>query len=264
MNEVATITPQPSDTTVSPSDTNSPMGMIAHAVQQGASVETLEKLMALQERHEKNHARRAFDMAIAKAKASIGPIVKRQEVDFTGAKGRTNYKYESLADIDAQVDPILASHGLSCRYRSNDDGSNVTVTCVIAHELGHFEETSLSGPADMSGNKNPYQGKGSAVTYLQRYTKKIALGLSATVDDDAQGASVVETPRVKTVTPEQYIQLRDKAEEAGVDEQTICDAYGGSSLQQFPFASFDSAMKKLAKTIEAKKPPLIGEDEIPY
>ncbi|MEP5450516.1 ERF family protein, partial [Roseibium sp.] len=65
----------------------------------------------------------------------------------------------------------------------------VKVTCIIQHRAGHVEETTLMGGADQSGNKNGFQAIGSAVTYLQRYTLKAALGLSAEVDDDAQSAA---------------------------------------------------------------------------
>jgi hypothetical protein len=64
-----------------------------------------------------------------------------------------------------------------------------------------MEETTLPGMPDLSGNKNPIQAIGSAVTYLQRYTLKAALGLTVSKeeDDDARSA---DTP-AKPVTGEQ-------------------------------------------------------------
>ena len=44
-----------------------PMEMLDRAVSNGASVETLERLMNLQERWEANQARKAFDDAMAAA-----------------------------------------------------------------------------------------------------------------------------------------------------------------------------------------------------
>lgn len=162
-----------------------PMEMLDRAVSKGASIETLEKLMALQERWERNGARKSFDAAMASARSELPIIIKNRAVDFTSAKGRTNYVYEDLASIAKAVDPILARHGLAYRFRTAQEGSNVTVTCVISHREGYSEENSLSAGRDESGNKNNIQAVGSAVTYLQRYTLKAALGLSATKDDDA-------------------------------------------------------------------------------
>lgn len=164
-----------------------PMAMVAQAVASGASIETLEKLLALQERFEAGQARKAFDNAVAAAKGEIKPIVKDREVDFTSAKGRTNYRHESFAAVADGVDPILHKHGLSYRHRASQDGGRLTVTCVLAHRDGYSEDTSLSAGNDTSGNKNDIQSIGSAATYLQRYTLKLALGL-ATTDRDDDGA----------------------------------------------------------------------------
>lgn len=169
-----------------------PMQVLAMAVQKGLAPETLDKMMGLQERWEANQARKAFDAAMAAARAEIKPIVKRREVDFTSNRGRTNYKYEDLAQIAEEIDPILGRHGLSYRYRSAQDAKQLSVTCIICHSAGHFEETTLCADNDESGNKNSIQAIGSAATYLQRYTLKLALGLSAAHDDDGNGG---EQPR---------------------------------------------------------------------
>lgn len=174
--------------------TVTPMEMISLAIEKGAGIDQLEKLMALQERWQANQARMAFDAAISTAKAQIKPITKKRAVDFTTTKGRTNYSYEDLALIAAEIDPILAPLGLSYRYRSKQDGASVSVTCVIAHRDGHSEETTLTAAKDDTGNKNSIQAVGSTVTYLQRYTLKLALGLAATKDDDGRQTDGPQSP----------------------------------------------------------------------
>lgn len=167
-----------------------PMTMIDRAVQQGASIEVLEKLMNLQERHDANMARKAFDAAVAEAKGEIPPIVKDRKVGFESQRtgGTTSYSHESLGQIASVVDPILNKHGLSYRYRATQENGRVSVTCVLSHRDGYSEETTLSAGADDSGKKNSIQAIGSTTTYLQRYTLKLALGLSTT-DKDDDGAS---------------------------------------------------------------------------
>lgn len=241
-----------------------PSVMLGQAIKSGASVELVERLMALMERDDANNARKAFDFAMAAAKAEMPTIVKSQEVDYSTAKGRTNYKYEDLATISKAVDPVLSKFGLSYRFRASQNGALLSVVCIICHRDGYSEETELSAANDSSGGKNSIQAVGSAATYLQRYTLKLALGLSVARDDDAQSCAP-QAPA--TVSPEQYISLRDKAIEAGVPEEIICKAGRVSDLQQFPAADFGSAMKKLAITIEQNKPAPsadIGDDEIPY
>lgn len=182
-----------------------PAQMLAIAVQQGADLQKLEKLMELQERWEANQARKSFDAAISAAKAEIKPVVKKREVDFPARNGgsRTNYKYEDLAAIADAVDPILSKYGLSYRHRAKQDGKLLTVTCILSHRDGHFEETTLFANNDESGNKNAIQSIGSAATYLQRYTLKLALGLAATKDDDARTTDNKPEPEIPAA-PEGY------------------------------------------------------------
>jgi hypothetical protein len=166
-----------------------PMELLSNALTNNASVDIIERLMALQTKWEERESRKAFSAAISSAKALIRPIQKNHKVDFTSAKGRTNYDYEDLSDIASVVDPILAQFGLSCRYRAKQTGGKIAVTCIVEHRDGYFEETTLEAGSDHSGNKNEFQAVGSAATYLQRYTLKLALGLSASKDDDANSAS---------------------------------------------------------------------------
>lgn len=183
-----------------------PLDLIQRAVQSNAQVDVMEKLLGLQERYERNEARKAFDSAISKAKSEIPVIRKGNLVDFTTNRGTTRYSYEDLATIAATIDPILSKYGLSYRFRTNSDSKSVTITCVLSHSAGHCEENSLYAPHDASGNKNAIQAVGSAVTYLQRYTLKAALGLAAAADDDARGGNAPPPPtqqRAPTPTPAQ-------------------------------------------------------------
>lgn len=160
--------------------------VLQQAIQSGASVEVLERLLALQERWDANEARKAFEAAMAAARLDLPTIVKSSTVDFTTPRGRTNYRYEDLATITEAVTPVLAQHGLTFRWQTESHDGSVKVACVVSHAGGHAERTTLSCGLDHSGNKNDIQAIGSAVTYLQRYTLKAALGIAAGVDDDAQ------------------------------------------------------------------------------
>jgi len=165
-------------------DLVTPMSMLDRAVSSGASVEILEKLMGLQERWDTNQALRSYNDAIAKARAEIPVILKSNEK--TGQGG--SYKYEDLGTIARIVDPILSKHGLSYRFKSESNGE-VKVSCVISHKDGHSEENSLTSKPDTTGSKNAVQALGSTVTYLQRYTLKLALGIATSKDDDGSGGA---------------------------------------------------------------------------
>jgi hypothetical protein len=61
-------------------------------------------------------------------------------------------------------------------------------------------------------------------------------------------------PPSETISEDQFVALRDKAEQAGVPEDAICAKAGVESLHMLPVSKFDATMKKLQVTIDAKKP----------
>lgn len=221
-----------------------PMDMLNKAVSQGANIDVLEKLMNLQERWEANQARKAFDEAMASAKAEIPVIIKNRTVDFTSTKGRTHYRHEDLAEVSRTVTPILAKHGLSYRFRTSSAVNEpVVVTCIVSHRDGHFEENTLTAGRDDSGNKNNIQAVGSTLTYLQRMTLKAALGLAASDDDD--GAASAGSP--DTVSEEKLAQLVELAEAVSADKAAFCKYMKIKSLADLPARDFDRAVAALNK-----------------
>lgn len=221
-----------------------PMDMLNRAVESGASIEMMEKLMALQERWEANQGRKAFDNAMAAAKAEIPTITKNREVDFTSQKGRTHYRHEDLSEIARVVTPILARHGLSYRYKTQTEGQTVSVTCIVSHRDGHSEENTLVAGADNSGNKNSIQQVGSTITYLQRYTLKAALGLAASSDDDGKSADD-DGP----ITESQLEHLRSLMDDVGADVERFCKYFKIEALPELPITKYGAAVKSL----EAKR-----------
>lgn len=210
-----------------------PMDMLDRAVQSGASIDVLEKLMALQERWEANQAKRAFENAMADAKAEFEFVKKSRSVDY--GKGKPAFAYEDLADIGRAVDEPLAKHGLTYRFRtSSPPGEKVSVTCIISHRDGHREENTLSDNPDTSGSKNSVQAIGSIVTYLQRYTLKSALGLAAVKDDDdAQSYVRVEKPE-GVISAEQAQNLMALIENAGLDISKALQTWNIKRIEDLP------------------------------
>ena len=214
------------------------MQMMETAVARG-DIEVVTKLMDLQERAEANQARREFDAAFAAVKAKVGIIRKT---------GKANYGlYADLADIARALDPAIAEHGLSYRFRSARVGNELIMTCVVCHRSGHYEENSLPSPLDTSGSKNPVQAVGSTSTYLQRYTLMQAFGLATSVnggeihDDDGAGADVHQPgdyvgngTRAKDTEPKgpQTFSRRDIAEITKITSVTALHDWGAAHSSQ--------------------------------
>lgn len=164
-----------------------PMHMLQIAMERGADLAQLEKLMDLQARWEQNEARKAYVAAIANFKADPPTILKSKQVNIPGA---AKFAHATLADVVDGVAANLSKYGLSHRWETSQDASGVTVTCILTHALGHSERTSLTAAPDNSGKKNSIQQIASTVTYLERYTLMAATGLAAKdmVEDDGRGA----------------------------------------------------------------------------
>lgn len=192
------------------------LGMIERVARDpSVNMDKMMQLMSWRKEVIADQRRADFDEAMAGAKFEIPVISKNREVDFTSPKGRTHYKYEDLAEIARVVSPILARYGLSYRYRVTSNlNEPVTVTCIVSHRGGHFEEVTLMGGRDDTGGKNAIQQVSSTLTYLQRMTLKAALGLAASDDDDGKASS--ETP--EQITPEQAAKLRNLLAANGKDE----------------------------------------------
>lgn len=218
---------------IAPANALTPMEMLGNAIERGADPALLEKLMALSERWEANQARKAFDAAMAEAKAHMGVVQKT-------TKG--NYGlYADFASVARLVDPVLSEHGLSYRFKVNQNDKGMQVTCVVRHRDGHAEETTLFSPVDTSGSKNAVQQIGSTQTYLQRYTLMAALGLAASKDDDGQGATKIGA----TISAEQADKLREALRFIDGNEARFCKFMKVEAIEDIPARDFDRAMNAI-------------------
>jgi len=162
-----------------------PSNLIALALQNNANIETLERLMALQERWEMQQAKKKFAKAFSKFQSEVPEIPKSKKVSFklkTG--GVTEYFYAPLSTIIKIIQPFLKKYGFSFRWEFEDTDKEYKCTIFLTHQDGHTETSTMTAPADESGKKNAIQQIGSTRTYLQRYTLIAVLGLTSADEDD--------------------------------------------------------------------------------
>lgn len=159
-----------------------PADLLRIAVESGADLDKLERLMALQTQWEAKEAKRAFDAAFSAFKAEAVTIIKGRKVTDGPLK---NKSYAELHDVVNAVTPALSKHGLSSSWKlTKDEKDWMEVTCYLRHVNGHEESVSMGGPPDAGGAKNAIQARASTKTYLERYTLKAITGLSEQADDD--------------------------------------------------------------------------------
>ena len=213
MNEVVQVVPQ-AVAAVAPT----PMMMLQMAVQQGASVEQLERLMALQERYETNEAKKEFVAALAKFKENPPEIIKNIKVSF----GNTKYSHAGLDQASDKIGAALSTVGISHTWEVLQ-GERIKVSCILTHMRGHSERVAMEGMADTSGSKSALQAIASAISFMQRYTLLMAVGVAPkNVDDDGRGGvGPRELPTDIKTKYEAEIEGCEKMKEAEALWQTI-------------------------------------------
>jgi len=170
--------------------TPTPGDLLRIALESGADLDRLERLMDLQAKWEAGEARKAWVKAMTEFKAEPLEIFKRKHVSFTTRDGdTTSYKHAELSDVADVVVPAMARHGLSHRWDVKQEAGRIIVTCTVTHAAGHSESVTMDAAPDDSGKKNNIQKVASAVTYLQRYTLLASTGLATKSEHDDDGAA---------------------------------------------------------------------------
>lgn len=190
MSDTQIIEAQPVRTALATTPSN-PASVLVYAMEKGADMAQIEKLLDLQMKWEANEARKAFVADMAEFKKNPPKIIKDKLVGYENRDGTfTGYKHATLGNVTNAVIEGLAKHGFSHAWEPEQRDGKIHVTCVITHKLGHSTRTTLDSAKDDSGKKNSIQAVGSAISYLQRYTLLLACGLAThdQVDDDGQGA----------------------------------------------------------------------------
>jgi len=200
----------------------------------------MERLIEMKERLLASERKIAFSGAVSRAKSEIKPIARTK-------LGHNNKRYADMAATASAVDPILSANGLGYRYRASQN-ERITVTCILFHQAGHEEETTLSGPADTTGNKNAIQAIGSTLTYLQRYSLFLALGLAASDDDDGKAAGAGQA-----IGDEQAQELNLLLTETKSNTESFLKIAGVASVPEIPAANFEP-LKRMLQQKKAANP----------
>lgn len=225
-----------------------PAMLLNIAIEKGAELDKLEKLMELQMKWEANQARKAYTEAMAAFKANPPDIEK----DKTVAYGNTKYNHATLANVTDKINAALSQHGLSASWVTQQADKGITVVCRITHVLGHYEETSLTAPADTSGAKNAIQAIGSTISYLQRYTILALTGL-ATRDMDDDGKNAEPTQYIDDKQQSTIIDMINSKEFDKERTDKFLKFIGCESIETIPAVDFQKAMAALRSAQKTEK-----------
>lgn len=168
----------------------SEMALIRLAVERGAPIETIERLVALQEKMLARQAEKEFSEALNRVQDKIKRIAPDME------NKSKNSRYASYAAIDAVIRPIYGPEGFSLSFTHADCPKPDFIRVICWVRLGaHKEPYQVDWPVDTKGPQGSAvmtatQATGASDSYAKRYLVKdifnIAIG-----EDDRDGETLM-------------------------------------------------------------------------
>lgn len=236
-----------------PSD---PQSIIRFAIEKGANVDTIERLMAVRRELQAEHAKKEFDDALAAFQAACPIIKKTKAVADKG--GGVRYHFAPLDSIVTQVRDLLKEHGFSYSLTAKVENNWVESICKLTHRGGHFQTSEFKVPIDPKAFMSEAQKFASSLSYSKRYAFVGALGI-LTSDDDIDANTTPNRPaspsRATEKTREwmlsQLADIRERAHAYAIDKGIIMP---DEPLEVWPLESVPTSkmtLDALRKKIEA-------------
>lgn len=231
----------------------SPMELAQGFLKAGGDLESLEKMMDLEDRYQAKQAETHFVKAMVKAQKGMPTI-------YEGRKnGQTNSQYAAYKDIVKDAKPVYTDAGLSVSFYEEDLSKDdyVRFCADVYHEDGHCKKYHVDLPIDDKGPKGtPVKTKIHGIKSAMSYGRGILLcnifniPTSSDIDDDGNTAG--NASGYEVITEEQAIQLREIIESIeGETEESFCKWAKIEKIESGAaqyFEKYLSALKAKAKS----------------
>ena len=203
-----------------------------------------------------------FNVAMAQAQAEMEPV----RVD--AANKSTNSKYASYAALDRAIRPIYTKHGFTLSFDTEDGAPEgfVRVVCYVTcrgHTRKHHIDIGNDGKGAKGGDvMTKTHAAGSAMTYGQRYLKKMIFDIAVDRDDDGNASSRKQQLRHESdagfpgdtayITSDQITALRDKCKQVGCAVEKFLHWADVATFEEIRASEFESCMAGLASFRKAR------------
>ncbi|MFN7609207.1 MAG: ERF family protein [Ralstonia sp.] len=216
---------------------------IVRATEAGLDPDKAERMFALWERVKASEAKAAWIAAMSAAQPELPAIVKH------GKNKGTNSSYALWEDVNRNIVPILAKHGLTLTFRTSVSDKMANVTAVVSHVAGHAEETTVPQPIEVVNRAmNNNQAVASAISYGKRAAGGAILNLTYIGEDD-DGNKAASGGRISADDAQ---ALRDKMAACGLSEERFCTRLNVSAVDDLPASRYDEAERRIMDFARAK------------
>jgi hypothetical protein len=144
---------------------------------------------------------REYYSRMAEFKRNPPEVIKRLTAKIQGSsKSGRDYAFDvPYADLNAFADAAmanLAERGITWDFEVVDKADTLTVTCLLHYGLYTRRGSTISGDPKLLQSPNPFMQKGSAQSYLMRYSFCASTGLTAALPSDKNGTALGNAPSV--------------------------------------------------------------------
>jgi len=219
---------------------NSPTTLIEKAIAGGANLEQLEKVLLMQERWEKNQAKKAFNAAMVEVHKNIPVIVKSLD------NNQTHSKYASLDIIVSKTKAIYTAEGFSISFYEGETSkeNHIRICADVTHCLGHKEQYHYDVPLDGKGikgntNMTSIHAKASSTSYARRYLMCMVWNIPT--GDDTDGNMTDGNMPEEKITAEQVKELADELHVVNIDLNKFYAYFKINDIQELPKTRFKAA-----------------------
>jgi hypothetical protein len=179
------------------------------ALDPGAGVEKLQRMIAMYERLKAKEAELAYNAAkgrILKKLAGIKIVKNRSAVnEIDNAKPQKGtyeaFRYAPLEEIDRHLRPLLTKENMDLSYSDEPaKGGGLRIRGRLKHlPGGYYEDSCLSAPPDTTGGKSNVQAVGSTNSFLRRYVACNIFNIVVVGDDDDGTGGTIDESQTKTI-----------------------------------------------------------------
>lgn len=219
----------------------SPLDLIETTLRMGATLEQTREVIALAREMEQYDARKAFFTALARFKAMAPPIKKNRSAEIVSERKGTEYGYTwaDRDEIQKTIGPALGECGLSVSFEHEQEGTKMTTVCVVRHEGGHEQKTSVVLSLGGSPGMSEQQKVSSTMENGRRFALTSALGLTAS------DALPDETGGGEKITDDQAVVITDLLTETATPPSRFLKYFKVEKVADMLAIDYESAVKLL-------------------
>lgn len=220
--------------------------LIRFAIESKVDVESLEKLVAMQQRIQDRLAAQEFAQAMAAFQRDCPSIKKTSTANIvTKSGGKFSYTYADLDEIASVVNPILAKYGLSYGFDSKLDKDLLTCICTVRHNNGHSVPSTFTLPTASESAMSAQQKVGAALTFAKRQALSAALGITTSQEDPN-----AEQSNPTMIDQDAAIEIEELITETGSNRSRFLDFMGVGKVAEIRAVDYHKAINALKRKQE--------------